>query len=156
MFSELCHHLSGLGISLLRPDGHVNKAVADGAVSFYLDHFVSARVTKMSYGSKIRERYNPNKPGHLERQKFIVLNSGGHECIPDVYSEILPKVWKLFTLGDRIQAYDIYGSPGNTDIRKSGIPESFSSQLLFATSIVQSKGIHTMLSGGQSEPSVGR
>ncbi|KAI6030475.1 hypothetical protein F5J12DRAFT_294005 [Pisolithus orientalis] len=43
LHSSLSEYMSSLGITFCRPDQHVNKAVADGAVSYYLDRFVSVR-----------------------------------------------------------------------------------------------------------------
>ncbi|KAJ7652892.1 hypothetical protein B0H17DRAFT_1214867 [Mycena rosella] len=50
LYSELKERMNARGLELSRPDSHINKAVADGAVSFYLDHFVSARISKHTDG----------------------------------------------------------------------------------------------------------
>ncbi|KAG0702791.1 hypothetical protein DFH29DRAFT_804384 [Suillus ampliporus] len=42
LFARLQEYLQPLGISFCRPDAHVNKAIADGAVSFYIDHLVGS------------------------------------------------------------------------------------------------------------------
>ncbi|KAG2137644.1 hypothetical protein BD769DRAFT_1351691, partial [Suillus cothurnatus] len=44
LFTRLQKYFLPLGISFCRLDAHANKAVADGAVSFYIDHLVSSRV----------------------------------------------------------------------------------------------------------------
>lgn len=81
-----------MNITLARPDGHVNKAVADGAISFYLDHFVSARVAKLSYGTDVAVPLNLNNPEHRKRRQKAYRNLTGLEYLDDVFSVILPKV----------------------------------------------------------------
>lgn len=44
-----------------------NKAVSDGAVSFYLDHFVRSRIAKVTYGVFTRLRFDNSDPEHLDR-----------------------------------------------------------------------------------------
>ncbi|RDB20703.1 Heat shock protein 12A [Hypsizygus marmoreus] len=46
LFSQLKAALEPSGLNLCRPDSHINKTVADGAVSFYLDRANSAPVSK--------------------------------------------------------------------------------------------------------------
>jgi hypothetical protein len=50
-----------------------NKAVADGAVSFYLDHHVRTQIAKVTYGSRVTVPYVDSDPEHIRRaaQKFI-------------------------------------------------------------------------------------
>jgi hypothetical protein len=71
-----------------------NKAVADGAVSYYLDHFVSARVSRMVYGTDVNWRYNSCDPEHLLRSSKKILFLG-HEILPDGFDAILLKVYLL-------------------------------------------------------------
>ncbi|KAG5636036.1 hypothetical protein H0H81_009309 [Sphagnurus paluster] len=55
LFSKLREVFEPLGLSLCRPDSHLNKAVADGAVSFYLDHYISVRISRHTYGTKCNQ-----------------------------------------------------------------------------------------------------
>ncbi|KAF7324469.1 hypothetical protein MKEN_00487500 [Mycena kentingensis (nom. inval.)] len=64
--SELKRILADLGLEVSRPDSHVNKAVSDGAVSFYIDHFVSSRVSKRNYGIEVRIPYVPADATHRD------------------------------------------------------------------------------------------
>ncbi|KAJ7157435.1 hypothetical protein C8R46DRAFT_909720 [Mycena filopes] len=57
LYSELKKSMNSQGLEMSRPDSHVNKAVADGAVSLYLDHYVSARVSEHTHGVEIVEEY---------------------------------------------------------------------------------------------------
>jgi len=69
-----------------------NKAVADGAISFYLDHFVSVRVSRFAYGIKCSTTYHSEDPEHRSRSKRIVYGLDGVQRLPGSFSIILPKV----------------------------------------------------------------
>ena len=43
------------------------KAVADGAISYYVDHFVQTRESKLTYGNRVDFDYDPNNPEHQNR-----------------------------------------------------------------------------------------
>jgi hypothetical protein len=84
------HHHSDI---LLR-----NKAVADGAISFYLDHRVSVRVAKSTYGLECFTRYKPENPQHRSRLNTVFTQPDGYQCIPKMFDVILGKVranWHL-------------------------------------------------------------
>lgn len=69
-----------------------NKAVSDGAISFYLDHFVRTRISKITYGNFCHIPYNPNDPAHRERMSKTFVSVSGHKRISDSFDTILPKV----------------------------------------------------------------
>lgn len=75
-----------------------NKVVADGAVSFYIDHFVSARVSKLAYGVSIWEEYQPYNPEHRCREKNKFMTPGGCLGIGDIFSAILAKVTLVYSI----------------------------------------------------------
>ncbi|KAJ7182378.1 hypothetical protein C8R43DRAFT_869047, partial [Mycena crocata] len=84
-----------LVLNLARPDTHVNKAAADGAASFFIDHHVSVRVAKFTQGVCMSESFNSRTGEHTKRivgKRFRVLN--GELVIPDRFSPILPKAEK--------------------------------------------------------------
>ncbi|KAF7970803.1 hypothetical protein HWV62_22804 [Athelia sp. TMB] len=143
LFSQLQASLSAKGIECCRPDSHVyvfhrvrnhgpilivlavrNKAVAEGAVSFYLDHRVSARVARKTYGSRSSTRFKPHDPEHKQRSHATYGTSVSEEkefrrdfCCTAVKKSDLRKV------RGRIRSYD--GSspePRWTDTE----PENFS------------------------------
>ncbi|KAF7982970.1 hypothetical protein HWV62_24558 [Athelia sp. TMB] len=91
LFSRLREHMTAQGIDFLRPDSHVNKAVADGALSFYLDHKVSSRVASKTFGVEIITRFDPHNRDHDCRSSKIFIDPTGEEYIPDVFDTILPK-----------------------------------------------------------------
>ncbi|KAF9262587.1 hypothetical protein L218DRAFT_960047 [Marasmius fiardii PR-910] len=96
MFDRLKSVLGQLNLSLSRPDGFVNKAVADGAISFYLDHMVSARVSRFTYGIECIVFYQPSKPDHKKRSHTVYAKPSGKLALPGAFDTILPK-------GSRVQ-----------------------------------------------------
>ena len=69
-----------------------NKAVADGAVSFYIDHFVSARVSKFAYGVEIYEKFDVSNSEHQRRKNLTFMTPQGYLGIDGIFSVILPQV----------------------------------------------------------------
>lgn len=87
-----------------------NKAVADGAISFYLDHRVSVRVAKKTYGGKRQMTvhlfprsldltevecntvFDPTDPEHIARSNTLYVGPSGHQYIRRKFTNILPKV----------------------------------------------------------------
>ncbi|KAH6897986.1 hypothetical protein BKA70DRAFT_1159601 [Coprinopsis sp. MPI-PUGE-AT-0042] len=91
LFSHLKDELSSMGVSILRPDSHVNKAVADGALSYYLDHRVVSRVSRFTYGVNCHVPYNPQDEEHQIRSIASWFSPSGNRRLPGFFSVILPK-----------------------------------------------------------------
>ncbi|PIL34614.1 hypothetical protein GSI_03393 [Ganoderma sinense ZZ0214-1] len=91
LYSSLKKKLEARGVALYRPDSHTNKAVADGAVSFYLDHFVSSRVTKVTYGTEVCVKYDPDDPEHFARRYQKFVRPSGTFRLPNGFSVVLQK-----------------------------------------------------------------
>ncbi|KAF8907421.1 hypothetical protein CPB85DRAFT_840353 [Mucidula mucida] len=91
LFGQLRDALSPSRMTVCRPDGHVNKAVADGAVSFYLDHFVSARVAHLTYGVQMGIAFDCDDPEHLHRSHQTYYDAAGIRCVRNAFSCILEK-----------------------------------------------------------------
>ncbi|KAM5545516.1 hypothetical protein V8D89_000554 [Ganoderma adspersum] len=89
LYSSLKEKLSAIGVTLYRPDSHTNKAVGNGAVSFFLDHFVSSRVMKMTYGTPVYVKYDPEDPEHRARRDKKYVKPSGLVAVPDAFSAIL-------------------------------------------------------------------
>ncbi|PPQ65722.1 hypothetical protein CVT26_000339 [Gymnopilus dilepis] len=51
LFNRVSESLSKHNLNILRPESHVSKAISDGAVLFYLDHYVRTPVSKVAYGN---------------------------------------------------------------------------------------------------------
>ena len=75
-----------------------NKAVSDGALSFYHDHFVRIRVSKLTYGSCCHTQFNPTAPGHQQRAHKAFAAASGLLVIPDVFDVIVSKVGSFFSV----------------------------------------------------------
>ncbi|KAJ7214941.1 hypothetical protein GGX14DRAFT_609817, partial [Mycena pura] len=91
LYSELKKRLSPIGLEVSRPDSHVNKAVSDGAVSFYLDRFVTARIAKDTYGIECGVKYNPSDAEHASRSKSTYMDESGDLRVFEKFSSILLK-----------------------------------------------------------------
>lgn len=69
-----------------------NKAVADGAVSYFIDHLVSSRVARYTYGTECSVPYSPFDAEHRARQKQVFRSASGILALPRAFSSILAKV----------------------------------------------------------------
>lgn len=69
-----------------------NKAVAIGAVSFYVDHFVTGRITQFTYGTAGKTPYQPLNPEHIIREHKSFLDPAGNKRIPGRFKTMLPRV----------------------------------------------------------------
>ena len=69
-----------------------NKAVSDGAISFYLDHIVRTRVSKNTYGSFASVPYDPNDPDHKSRSRKLFTSITGAKLLRGSFDIILSKV----------------------------------------------------------------
>jgi hypothetical protein len=73
-----------------------NKAVADGAISYYIDHFVQTRVSKLTYGCQGYITYDPGNPEHLKRSTCTAVS--GITSIDRVFLVMLSGVSYLLVL----------------------------------------------------------
>ncbi|RXW25688.1 hypothetical protein EST38_g141 [Candolleomyces aberdarensis] len=92
LYEKVQKAIEPLGITVSRPDTHVNKAVSNGAVSFYIDGAVSARVSRLTYGIETSVDYNPTNPLHKTRGHLVKPHSvHGKPVLLNHFSCILPK-----------------------------------------------------------------
>ncbi|RPD70094.1 hypothetical protein L226DRAFT_256752 [Lentinus tigrinus ALCF2SS1-7] len=91
LFNGLQKTLQERGMALCRPDTHTSKAVSEGAVSFYLDRFVSARLIRTTYGVSCNHDYVPNDPEHATRTLWRIIRPSGRVVLPNGFSPILTK-----------------------------------------------------------------
>ncbi|KAJ3508524.1 hypothetical protein NMY22_g16586 [Coprinellus aureogranulatus] len=78
LFESVRKGIEPLGIAVSRPDAHVNKAVSNGAVSFYLDGVVGSRVARATYGVGCYSDYDSYDPEHRKRGHKVTI----HEVTP--------------------------------------------------------------------------
>ncbi|KAI6046251.1 hypothetical protein EDC04DRAFT_2887938 [Pisolithus marmoratus] len=76
---------------LCRPGSQLNKAVADGAVSFYIDHLVKTRVAKVTYGTPVSIGYDSSRLDHIARKHTRVRSLAGYWMLPDAFGSIVKK-----------------------------------------------------------------
>ena len=69
-----------------------SKAVADGAIGFYCDHHVSARVSKFMYGVEYLRTFDPNDAEHSARKHRLFEMPSGPKLLPDAFDCILARV----------------------------------------------------------------
>ena len=83
LFGEVGREIATQGLKLSRPDTHTyvrllisirliyvcirSKAVAAGAISYYLDHFVARRLVRYTYGTPGSMPYDASDPEHSKR-----------------------------------------------------------------------------------------
>ncbi|KAF5317094.1 hypothetical protein D9611_003520 [Ephemerocybe angulata] len=91
LFARVLEALRPHGMLVVRPENHVNKAVSDGAISFYLDHFVNSRVSKLTYGNFCHIPFVETDPEHRSRMNQVFTSLSGYRRISDVFDIILPK-----------------------------------------------------------------
>ncbi|KAK2462920.1 hypothetical protein APHAL10511_005118 [Amanita phalloides] len=91
LFNQAKEALRPFGIAVCRPEGHLSKAVANGAVSFYVDHYVDTRISKSTYGNACSYIYNPHDPEHLKRVSQVYESPSKKRYIRGAYDVILSK-----------------------------------------------------------------
>ena len=64
--------------------------MADGAISYYVDHFVKTRVSKLTYGSRGYTVYDPSNLEHQKRPSFTSV--AGDKVVTNVFSVMLSGV----------------------------------------------------------------
>ncbi|KAF8161589.1 hypothetical protein B0H34DRAFT_385803 [Crassisporium funariophilum] len=83
LYKKVSESLQPLGYTVVRPDHHVMKAVANGAISYYINHYVQTRVSGVTYGSLGKIAYDPSNLEHkLRSSKATTSASGGQEIVP--------------------------------------------------------------------------
>ena len=71
---------------------HRNKAVAIGAVSYYIDHFVTARISKFTYGVPCHLPYDSSDPELVRRFDKSFLDAAEGRRVPGAFRTMLTRV----------------------------------------------------------------
>ncbi|KAK0434130.1 hypothetical protein EV421DRAFT_1356533 [Armillaria borealis] len=122
LFLKMRQQVEPSGLSFSRPDSHVNKAVADGAMSFYIYNIVSARVSKYNYGASVQTHFNPYNPEHACRKSQVHILPDGEEALAGQYSIILPKDSRVSDTQEFRASYNhICKSPSEVNSIQAGI-----------------------------------
>ncbi|KAF6748630.1 hypothetical protein DFP72DRAFT_1174069 [Ephemerocybe angulata] len=92
LVEKVRERIQPLGITVSRPDTHVNKAVSNGAVSFYLDSLVTSRVSRATYGIEVWHEYDPRDLEHVARGHLVKVHPAtAQPALYDLFDVILPK-----------------------------------------------------------------
>lgn len=91
LFGQLVERLAPLNVTVSRPDSQTSKAVADGAIGFYCDHHVSARMSKFMYGVEYLREFDPHDPDHVARQHRMCELPSGPKLLLDAFDCILAR-----------------------------------------------------------------
>ncbi|KAK0523965.1 hypothetical protein OC834_005713 [Tilletia horrida] len=79
-------------IKMCKPDGATNKAVAHGAVAWFLDGCVSAHVARFDYGVRCSVKYDASKPQHQASDPSRrVMSSTGELMLTQAFGTILKR-----------------------------------------------------------------
>jgi len=92
---QLQRRLSDLGFQFCKPDMHTNKAVAVGAISYYVDHFVTGRISKFTYGAATCVVYEASNPEHSRRAHKTYVDPMGDKRVPDHFEAMLSRGTKV-------------------------------------------------------------
>ncbi|KAG6878453.1 hypothetical protein C0992_008130 [Termitomyces sp. T32_za158] len=92
---QLQERLAPFNVTVSRPDTQTSKAVADGAVGFFCDHHVSARMSKFMYGVEFLRELDPSNPDHVARKERLCELPSGPKLLPDAFDCILNRGVKV-------------------------------------------------------------
>lgn len=95
LFTQLQERLAHVKVAVSRPDTQTSKAVADGAIGFYCDHHVSARIAKFMYGVEYLRAYNADNPDHVGRKDRLTELPSGPKLLADAFDCILARGVKV-------------------------------------------------------------
>ncbi|KZT69686.1 hypothetical protein DAEQUDRAFT_750753 [Daedalea quercina L-15889] len=89
--SQLRDYARRNNLVLFFPEYQTAKAVAEGALWFHLDHFVSARIAKHIYGTDCCRKFNISLPDHLKRAHKRFAQVDGNLVVPDAFTKIISR-----------------------------------------------------------------
>ena len=69
-----------------------NKAVAEGAVAFFLGDQVAARIARLAYGVECLAYFDEENPEHVARRLQICHRPSGRKTLPNSFLSMLHKV----------------------------------------------------------------
>ncbi|KAG8918710.1 hypothetical protein FRC02_002157, partial [Tulasnella sp. 418] len=75
LYSELQNRVQDLNVDIFRADTMTAKAAANGAIGYYLDRRVSARIAKWTYGVYMSPQFDPSDKEHALRLKDVHQDS---------------------------------------------------------------------------------
>ncbi|KAK2462918.1 hypothetical protein APHAL10511_005116 [Amanita phalloides] len=76
---------------IYRPENDGLNAVADGAIQFYLYHYIKSRITRYTYGVRSSIQFDESNPEHRLRASSKQEQHDGRMVLPNAFDIILPK-----------------------------------------------------------------
>ena len=103
-----------------------NKAVSEGAVSFFLTKVVRARIARVTYGVTQNVHYKSDNPEHTKRKHKMYHNPSGDPMLPGGYRVFIAKVEYILWSDDATKLTGVQGTrlEEDTVIRHSYYRES--------------------------------
>ncbi|KAJ3971067.1 hypothetical protein EV361DRAFT_847593 [Lentinula raphanica] len=118
LLSCLKNELESEGLIVSRPDAHLNKAVPDGALSYYLDRFVTARKAQFTFGTRCSTEYEPWNSEHLRRKSTVYKLPSGSRQVPEAFAVIISKGTLV---NQETEFKELYGQEEKTRSRCSSV-----------------------------------
>ncbi|XP_006460500.1 hypothetical protein AGABI2DRAFT_67456 [Agaricus bisporus var. bisporus H97] len=98
LFNEVKNSLSAYGLTINRPGiggKPLNKAVAEGAITYALDNPVRSRVMYRAYGVECNILYDPQYADHVQRISQCITLHSGKKAIPKGFHRLVSKAKQL-------------------------------------------------------------
>ncbi|KAL1700708.1 hypothetical protein EV121DRAFT_283186 [Schizophyllum commune] len=121
LYTQLCESLEPLRFEVCRPDSHMNKAVADGGVLYVIDHHVTARVARFTYGTIGSRVYQNGNKEHRARNNKTHVSADGIKRVHDSFfslvdvgtqvtetQEFIQPLSEFYEESDDYESYSIY------------------------------------------------
>lgn len=93
------------------------KAVANGALAFYLNNNVLSRIARMSVGTLIHWTFNQNDAEHLRRLDNKIITPSGHVVIKGGFRTVLKRVSTVILLRRTCSEHMLFRAPQSRERR---------------------------------------
>ncbi|KAL1662646.1 hypothetical protein GGF50DRAFT_128582 [Schizophyllum commune] len=106
LFGQLRETLGPLGIEVCRPESTMNKAVADGGILHTLDHKVTARMARFTYGIDAAVEYDNGIEEHAKRSNLVYFDPY------DDCRRLHGRFYTILPMGTQVTETQEFVSPG--------------------------------------------
>lgn len=111
----------GNKINIYKPDEATSKAVAKGAIAWFLDGVVGSRKSKMHYGIRCATIFRPHKASHFARSSQVIVGNDGVERLKGFFGQLLEKDSIQDVNYEHIQKYSLTWPVGETLYKEIGL-----------------------------------
>ncbi|KAJ8092572.1 hypothetical protein PM082_006897 [Marasmius tenuissimus] len=91
VFNELESRLSP-AVKVFRPFTTLDRTTSEGAVGYYVDHIVSTRISRFTYGINCHIDFDPKNSQHVLRKMQVIRSDIGKLELHDSFHTILERV----------------------------------------------------------------